>query len=167
MADYDYEDARNKSNGMQTNPYAGYNNYGGSPSYQGYNYQSPYNYGQPGYVAGASQQPFQPAGPSGPAGIPPSMGQQLPEQASFIENILRMNQGKVATVYMSFENNSEWSSKIFKGTIEAAGKDHIILKDVNSEKRFLLLMIYLDYITFEGEVNYFNPYAQLYSVGNA
>ncbi|HEX7066483.1 MAG TPA: spore coat protein GerQ [Bacillales bacterium] len=166
MADYDSEDVRNQTTGMQTNPYAGYN-YGGYPSSQGYNYNYPYNYGaQGGYVEGTAQQPYQPAGPSGAAGISPSMYQQLPEQSSYIENILRLNKGKVATVYMSFENKAEWSSKVFKGTIEAAGKDHIILKDVNSEKRYLLLMIYLDYITFEGEVNYFYPYAQLYSVGN-
>ena len=33
---------------------------------------------------------------------------------SYIENILRMNLGKNATIYMNFEN-SQWGSKVFKG----------------------------------------------------
>lgn len=85
-------------------------------------------------------------------------GGMLPTEQSYIENILRLNQGKVATVYMSFENNAEWSSKVFKGIVEAAGRDHIILSDPKTEKRYLLLMIYLNYVTFEGEINYSYPY---------
>ncbi|GAA0605641.1 hypothetical protein GCM10009001_23640 [Virgibacillus siamensis] len=93
---------------------------------------------------------------------PPSQEQGEPtlptEQSSYIENILRLNEGKIATVYMSFENDAEWSSKVFRGRIEAAGLDHIILSDLETERRYLLLMIYLDYITFEGEINYSYPY---------
>ncbi|UOR14033.1 spore coat protein GerQ [Halobacillus amylolyticus] len=82
----------------------------------------------------------------------------LPMQESYIENILRLNEGKRATVYMTFENNEEWNAQVFRGIIEAAGRDHIILSDPESGKRYLLLMIYLDYITFQGEINYSYPY---------
>ncbi|WP_404455977.1 spore coat protein GerQ [Virgibacillus necropolis] len=83
----------------------------------------------------------------------------LPDmEQSYIENILRLNIGKVATVYMTFENNAKWNAKIFKGEILAAGRDHIILKDLETDKRYLLLMLYLDYITFDGEINYTYPY---------
>ncbi|TFJ93408.1 spore coat protein GerQ [Lentibacillus salicampi] len=82
----------------------------------------------------------------------------LPEEQSYIENILRLNEGKQATVYMTFENNAEWNAKVFRGVIEAAGRDHIILRDPQSGKRYLLLMIYLDYITFDEELNYQYPY---------
>ncbi|WP_366945271.1 spore coat protein GerQ [uncultured Metabacillus sp.] len=78
----------------------------------------------------------------------------LPMEESYIENILRLNRGKVATVYMTFENNREWNAKIFKGVIEAAGRDHIILSDPQTGMRYLLLMVYLDYITFDEELNY-------------
>jgi len=81
----------------------------------------------------------------------------LQNQQSYIENILRLNYGKVATVYMNFEN-SQWGSKVFKGIIQAAGTDHIILKDVASETRYLLLTIYLCYITFDEEIEYEYPY---------
>ena len=83
----------------------------------------------------------------------------LPMEQSYIENILRLNRGKEVSVYMTFENNSEWNAKIFRGTIEAAGRDHIIIRDPETEKRYLLLMVYLDYITFDEEINYEYPFS--------
>ncbi|PPA69700.1 spore coat protein GerQ [Jeotgalibacillus proteolyticus] len=93
--------------------------------------------------------------------IPQSTGGQsmLPNEESYIENILRLNRGKVATVYMTFENNREWNAKIFKGIVEAAGRDHIILSDPKSGLRYILPMIYLDYITFDEEIQYSYPYS--------
>lgn len=82
----------------------------------------------------------------------------LPEEESYIENILRLNKGKQATIYMTFENNDEWNAKVFKGIIEAAGRDHIIISDPDTGMRYLLLMVYLDYITFPEEINYAYPY---------
>lgn len=79
-------------------------------------------------------------------------------EESFVENILRMNLGKVATLYMTYENNSEWNAKIFKGVLEAAGRDHIIISDPATGKRFLLLMVNLDYITFDEPLNYNLPF---------
>ena len=101
-----------------------------------------------------------------PAYMPPSIGYtgNLPPQQispfieqSYIENILRLNRGKIATIYMNFEN-SEWGSKVFKGIIEAAGKDHIIISDPATGLRYLLLTIYLNYITFDEEINYEYPF---------
>ncbi|MEK8129643.1 spore coat protein GerQ [Paenibacillus filicis] len=82
----------------------------------------------------------------------------LPIEQSFIENILRLNLGKVATLYMTYENNSEWNAKIFRGRIEAAGRDHIIISDPKTGMRYLLLMVNLDYITFDEELQYTYPY---------
>ena len=79
------------------------------------------------------------------------------DESSYIENILRLNLGKVISVYMNFEN-SQWGSKIFKGKLEAAGKDHIIISDPSTNMRYLLLTIYLNYITFDEEINYYYPY---------
>ncbi|WP_010531537.1 spore coat protein GerQ [Lentibacillus jeotgali] len=82
----------------------------------------------------------------------------LPMEQSYIENILRLNEGKRATVYMTFENNEEWNAQVFRGIVEAAGRDHIILRDPQTGRRYLLLMVYLDYVTFEEELNYQYPY---------
>jgi spore germination protein Q len=80
------------------------------------------------------------------------------QEESYVENILRMNLGKVATLYMTYENNSEWNAKIFKGVLEAAGRDHIIISDPVTGKRYLLLTLNLDYITFDEPIKYTLPF---------
>ncbi|MGF9905635.1 spore coat protein GerQ [Brevibacillus porteri] len=98
--------------------------------------------------------PMQPSGALIP-GMPITPGQVLEE--SYIENILRLNRGKVITVYQTFENNSQWNAKIFRGVLETAGRDHIILSDPQTGKRYLLLMVNTDYITADEELNYIAP----------
>ncbi|WP_407269220.1 spore coat protein GerQ [Radiobacillus sp. PE A8.2] len=134
--------------------------------YPGYNAGPPVGYGQNPYYPQAPVGPqpgFTPATPypqATPYPTPVSdVPGMLPAEESYIENILRLNRGKIATVYMTFENNDRWNAKVFKGIIEAAGRDHIILSDPESNKRYLLLMVYLDYITFDEELNYEYPYA--------
>lgn len=101
---------------------------------------------------------------AGFTGVPtsPTMGGGFPappmQQESYIENILRLNLGKVANVYMTFENNAEWNAKVFTGVLEAAGRDHIIISDPENGRRYLLLMVYLDYITFDEPLNYDYPF---------
>ncbi|MBP1992045.1 spore coat protein GerQ [Paenibacillus eucommiae] len=130
--------------------------------------QAPYGYAAPGYqspcqqqmpVAGASSfVPMIPAGSAipttGAAQTGINVPGQLPIEESFIENILRLNLGKMATIYMTYENNSQWNAKIFKGRLEAAGRDHIIISDPKTGMRYLLLMVNLDYITFDEELKY-------------
>jgi len=103
--------------------------------------------------------PQQPSGsriPGTQAVTPAQPGAPFVEE-SYIENILRLNLGKVATIYMTFENNTQWNAKIFRGVLEAAGRDHIIISDPQTGRRFLLLMVNLDYITFDEELNYLIP----------
>ena len=109
------------------------------------------------------QQPFTPFPSYGYYPFPQTPMQNAPQgsfhygEQSYIENIIRLNKGKTATIYMNFEG-SQWGSKIFRGTLVAAGKDHIIIKDLQSEVRYLLLTIYLSYITFDEEIEYEYPY---------
>ncbi|RPF54058.1 spore coat protein GerQ [Aquisalibacillus elongatus] len=104
----------------------------------------------PGMVQGAQQgAPGQMQGQ-----FPP--GQQLPRERSYIENILRLNRGKQANVYMSFEFSDE--QQIFTGTIEEAGKDHIVVADAETGEWYLLLMIYLDYVVFDEQLEYQYPF---------
>lgn len=97
-----------------------------------------------------------------PTGMtPPVTGPQvpgmLPIEQSYIENILRLNKGKLVTVYATFENNREWNAKKFEGIIEAAGRDHLILSDPQSGMRYLIPMVYVDYVTFAEEIEYEYP----------
>ncbi|MFC2948953.1 spore coat protein GerQ [Virgibacillus sediminis] len=82
----------------------------------------------------------------------------LPMEQSYIENILRLNRGKQARVYMTFENGGQGDSRTFTGIIEEAGRDHIVLNDTESGRWYLLLMIYLDYVEFGEEINYSYPF---------
>lgn len=108
------------------------------------NYQPPFNnpYGAPYYSPYMSPYP-QPTN-------------SFMEQ-SYIENILRLNKGKTATVYMNFEG-SQWGSKIFKGELIAAGKDHLIIKDNQTGINYLLLSIYLSYVSFDENIEYDYPF---------
>lgn len=146
--------------------------YGKSPSFPAaYPFASPYAYAQP---VAAGWPPYSvlyaapPSAAMGPgpgtalSGAPISPGGVVqpapPVEESYVENILRMNLGKEATIYMTFENNREWNAKVFRGVLEAAGRDHIVLSDPNTGTRYLLLTINLDYITFDEPLNYQLPF---------
>ncbi len=79
--------------------------------------------------------------------------EDIPMEQSFIENILRHNKGKKVKAYVSFPDANEWKDKIFEGTIEQAGRDHLIIKG-NNGKWYLILMIYLDYVEFDEKIDY-------------
>ena len=44
--------------------------------------------------------------------------------------------------------------KNLRGEIIAAGRDHIILKDNQNKVNYLLLTIYLSYVTFDENIEY-------------
>ena len=79
-------------------------------------------------------------------------------EQSYIENILRLNRGKLATFYMSYPDSVDWRDKTYTGIIEAAGRDHIIISDPKTGNWFLLLMIYLNYVEFDEKINYSPEY---------
>ena len=83
---------------------------------------------------------------------------ELPMEQSYIENILRLNKGKRVRVHMTFPDSTEWRDLEFRGIIEQSGRDHIILSDPESGVWQLLLMIYVDYVSFDEEINYYYPY---------
>jgi len=78
----------------------------------------------------------------------------LPMEQSYVENILRMNKGKVASFYMSFPDSNEWRDRIFTGVVEQAARDHVVISDPKTGKWYLLLSIYLNYIVFDEDINY-------------
>ncbi|WP_404316592.1 spore coat protein GerQ [Bacillus lumedeiriae] len=136
-------------------------------------YSMPAYYYQPRPMYSSSPIPMMPpAGTGGTTMMPPAgMGGattpsggidvpgMLPSEQSYIENILRLNRGKLVSVYATFENNREWNAKIFKGIIEAAGRDHLILSEPQTGKRILLPMVYVDYVTFDEPIEYQYPFS--------
>ncbi|HLR72433.1 MAG TPA: spore coat protein GerQ [Pseudogracilibacillus sp.] len=102
------------------------------------------------------QQSYQAQQPQQQQGVAQNIPGMLPMQQSYIENILRLNRGKQVTAYMTFESREQVT---FTGRVEAAGKDHIILSDPKTNRRYLLLMIYLDYVVFNEKINYEYPFS--------
>lgn len=78
----------------------------------------------------------------------------LPLEQSYIENILRLNKGKQVRIHMTFPDSNEFRDREFNGIIEQSGRDHIIISEPSTGKWQLLLMIYVDFITFDENINY-------------
>ncbi|MGN1371380.1 MAG: spore coat protein GerQ [Candidatus Coprovivens sp.] len=78
-------------------------------------------------------------------------------QQSYIENILRHNKGKKVRAYVSFPDSEEWRDRVFEGTIEQAGRDHLIIRDPKDDHWYLILMIYLNYVEFDEKIAYSDP----------
>lgn len=88
----------------------------------------------------------------------PSYEQQnmnaLSGEQSYIENILRLNIGKLAKVYVTIPGSEDFKDKLFTGIIEQAGRDHVILSNPNNGEWYLILMIYLDFVTFDEPIKF-------------
>jgi len=128
-----------------------------------------YKYAIP-YPNGQINNPYPPLNELPPAPPSPNTGNYTPpiyqqpynkpitqNEESYIENIIRLNRGKLATFYMSYSDSNEWRDRIYRGIIEAAGVDHIIISDPRDGKRYILLNIYLDWVEFNEEINYDYP----------
>ena len=82
------------------------------------------------------------------------VGTELTMEQSYIENILRLNRGKKARLHVTVPGSIEWQDRVFDGIIEQAGKDHVILSNPQTGEWYLILIIYLDCVTFEEPINY-------------
>lgn len=94
--------------------------------------------------------------PMMPGGTVVSTAAPVFEQ-SYVENIFRLNLGKVGTFYFTYENNKDWNAKVYTGVLEAAGRDHLIISDRATGQRVVLLMVNFDYATFEEPLVYQYP----------
>lgn len=91
------------------------------------------------------------------SGYQAGQASEVSMQQSYIENILRHNKGKKVRAYVSFPDSDEWKDKVFEGTIEQAGRDHLIIRDPRDDHWYLILMIYLDYVEFDEKIAYTDP----------
>ncbi|MNI34431.1 Spore coat protein GerQ [compost metagenome] len=127
----------------------------GSMSPAGMGSMSPMGMGNMGTMGATPPQvtsgsPMTPAG-----GVVPTTAPVF--EQSYIENIFRLNLGKVGTFYFTYENNKDWNAKVYTGVLEAAGRDHIIISDKATGQRIVLLMVNFDYATFEEPLIYQYP----------
>jgi spore germination protein Q len=148
------------------------------PMSSGYRYQGS-NYPTPPYPAGHHINAATPTGPA--AANAQAVAQQTATQnmaqsqaitasvqeflnatsgrgSGYMDHILNYNKGKYALVHMTFNSGgASAETKVFSGIIESAARDHLILSDPKTGHRYVLLMVYLDYVEFPEEINYYYP----------
>lgn len=115
-------------------------------------------YWNPNQQPNFQNQNFQPPMPVPPPVTIPSGRPVLPPgEQSYIENILRLNIGEPGIFHFSFANTlgEVMNTRNIVGSVEAAGRDHVIINETATGNSFLFPMIYFDYAEFEGQMNYF------------
>jgi len=79
-------------------------------------------------------------------------------EESYIENILRLNRGKVGNFYFTVPSanvTTERGNTIeVRGVVEEAGRDHAIIREIDTNHRYLFPMIYFDFAEFDEQLNY-------------
>lgn len=80
------------------------------------------------------------------------------EEMSYIENIIRLNKGKMAKVYVTIPGSEDFKDKLFTGIIEQAGRDHVIVSNPTNGEWYLILMIYLDFVTFDEPITFIKDF---------
>lgn len=83
----------------------------------------------------------------------PAQQPAIPIEQTYIENIFRVNLGKKGTFYYAYSGSKKWTDMSYTGTLEQAGRDHIIIK-TDSGQRIVLLYVYLLWATFDEPLNY-------------
>ena len=53
---------------------------------------------------------------------------------------------------MSFADSIEWRDRIFEGTLEAVGREFLLISDRQNNKWYMLWSIYIDFLEFNDEV---------------
>lgn len=86
----------------------------------------------------------------------PTVNNNIYQEQSYIENILRLNKGKLGKFYCTFPDSNDWKDNIFTGIVEQAGRDHLIISNPSTGKWYLIPLIYLNYAEFDEKIEYLN-----------
>ncbi|MGM9985884.1 MAG: spore coat protein GerQ [Bacillaceae bacterium] len=126
------------------------------PNYYPYDYDAYFRPTDPPQTIQGTQ-PMMPTSPQ----MTQTTQQVMPSaDQTYVEQIIRFNRGNFAYVYMTFPGSGPSGTsinKVFYGMILSAGRDHIILRDFQNNRYYMLLMVYLDYLEFPNEFNYILP----------
>lgn len=91
--------------------------------------------------------------PSYPNETPNMMRQEIndPSITEFYESFNKLvstNLGKNVNVHCSFTDSTKWHDKEFIGVLAQAGDNYIIVYDSSTNKHYLIVGVYIDYIEF-------------------
>ena len=66
----------------------------------------------------------------------------------------KLNIGKKVRLSITIPGSSESHDRIFEGIIENVGNDYLLLSNPTNGEWYVILPVYLGFITFEEPVNY-------------
>ena len=75
-------------------------------------------------------------------------------EQTYLENILRLNIGKLGTFYFTYTGSNDWRDRAYKGTIEQVGRDHFIVRDPKNHKYYIFQFVYFDWAEFDEPINF-------------
>lgn len=75
-------------------------------------------------------------------------------EQTYLENILRLNIGKLGTFYFTYTGSDDWRDRAYKGVIEQVGRDHFVISDPKNNKHYLFQFVYFDWAEFDDELKY-------------
>lgn len=78
----------------------------------------------------------------------------VPFEDSYIDSLIRNNIGKQVCIYATFSNSNDFRDFKFNGILEQSGKDYVVLSEPSTGKWHLIPIIYIDFITFDENINY-------------
>ena len=70
-----------------------------------------------------------------------------------------MNRGKKAKLHVTVPGSTLWQDRVFEGIIEQSGRDHVIMSNPNTGEWYLVLMIDLDFVTFDEPINFIKDFS--------
>lgn len=150
-----YDSNQTFGSGMGPNVNQGYSRPYINPSQQ-QNYPYPMPNQQQSMMPNQNpNQPYLNQSPQQPYSYPGqhSYGNMSQAEESYVDNFLKLNKGKMCCIFCTYPHSQEWRDRTYKGVIENAGRDHLILSDPNTGYRYLLNFMYIDWIEFLEEVN--------------
>jgi len=109
--------------------------------------------------------------PTGQPMTPPAQGGRgttpAMREESYIENILRLNRGKIGTFYFTIPSGEVGetqggTTRVVRGAIVEAGRDHAIIAEADTGHYYLFPMIYFDFAEFTEPLTYLSssPFPQ-------
>ena len=78
----------------------------------------------------------------------------VPFEDSYIDSLIRNNIGKQICIYVTFPSSNDFRDFKFNGILEQSGKDYVVLSEPSTGKWHLIPSIYIDFITFDENINY-------------
>ncbi len=78
----------------------------------------------------------------------------LPFEDSYMDSLIRNNIGKQICIFVTIPSSNDFRDFKFNGILEYSGKDYVILSEPSTGKWHLIPSIYIDFITFDENINY-------------